>query len=106
MSKYLFTGKYTATGVKGLIQEGGSSRHQAVKSAVESVGGKLESFHFAYGETDIFAIVDFPDSAGAISLALLIGSTGVVSLSTVPLITVDEMDAAAKKSPSYRAPKG
>ena len=44
MPKFLVTVSYTLEGAKGLRKEGGTSREQAARSVVESVGGKLEAF--------------------------------------------------------------
>jgi len=62
MPKYLIQGYYTAEYVKGLLKEGGSKRREAVKRALEDVGAKLEAFYFAFGEADVYAIVDAPDN--------------------------------------------
>jgi uncharacterized protein with GYD domain len=104
MSKYLITGSYATEGVKGLMQEGGSNRRQAATAAIESVGGSVDSFYYSFGENDVVGIADFPDAASAAAISMMINSTGAVSLTLTPLITVEEMDAAAAKTPSYRAP--
>ena len=54
MPKYLFQASYTAEGAKGLQKEGGTKRRAAVEQLIKSVGGKLEAFYFALGETDVF----------------------------------------------------
>jgi hypothetical protein len=45
-----------------------------------------------------------PDHASMAAIALLIGSTGTVTLKTTVLLTPEEIDEAAKKTPVYRAP--
>jgi uncharacterized protein with GYD domain len=50
-----------------------------VKSAVESAGGRLESFDFAFGDHDVFLIADFPDNATATALALQVDASGAVT---------------------------
>ena len=105
MPKYMIEASYSVQGTQGLLKEGGSGRKAALEQALQSVGGKLESFYFAFGDTDVFLIADVPDSASAISASLTAHAAGGVShVKTTPLITVEEMDAAAKKSPAYRAP--
>ena len=104
MAKFLVQASYTAEGAKGLIKEGGSGRRTAVQKLIESMGGKIEAFYFAYGEHDAYVITDLPDAASGLALSLAVNASGVVRLSTVPLITVEEMDAAAKKSVAYRPP--
>jgi uncharacterized protein with GYD domain len=105
MAKFLVKARYTAPGgVQGVLSEGGSKRVEAVRAALESVGGSLESFYFAFGETDAFVIVDLPDNATAASLSLTVGATGTVAVTLVPLLTPEEVDRAAQMSPAYRAP--
>jgi uncharacterized protein with GYD domain len=104
MPKFLIRANYVGDGVKGLMSEGGSSRRDAARAAVESVGGSLDCLYFAFGDTDVYAICDVPDNASATALSLLINSSGAVSLNLVPLMTPEEVDAATAKTPSYRAP--
>jgi uncharacterized protein with GYD domain len=52
MPKFLIETSLSAEGMKGVHGEGGSARRDAVRRAVESVGGRLEMFYFAFGEHD------------------------------------------------------
>jgi uncharacterized protein with GYD domain len=104
MPKFLIRASYTTEGAKGLIKEGGSARRAAVQKIIEGLGGKVEAFYFAYGEDDALVIVDLPDAASGLALSLAVNASGAVRVSTTPLITVEEMDAASKKSVAYRAP--
>ena len=104
MAKYLIQGNYVGDGIAGLMQEGGSKRRDAAQAAVESVGGTLDSMYYAFGDTDVYAICDMPDAASAAAVSLLISSSGAVEISLTPLLTVEDLDAAAQKTPSYRAP--
>jgi uncharacterized protein with GYD domain len=104
MPKFLIKASYTQEGIRGLMKEGGAGRRAAVQKIVEGVGGRLEAFYFAYGDADAYVICDLPDSATGVALSLAVNASGAVRLSTIPLITVEEMDAASKKSVSYRAP--
>jgi len=104
MAKYLITASYTLDGTRGLIKEGGSSRRAAVEQMLQSLGGKLESFYYAFGQTDVFAIVDVPDAGSAVAVSLTINAAGGVQVRTTPLLAPAEIDAACKKSIRYRAP--
>ncbi|MFF5790499.1 GYD domain-containing protein [Paeniglutamicibacter sp. NPDC012692] len=104
MTKYLFEANYVGEGVKGLMRDGGTKRRDAVDAALKSVGGSLESFYYAFGETDVLGVFDIPDQASAVALSLLINSTGTVNLHLKPLMTPEDIDEAAQKTPSYRAP--
>ncbi len=86
------------------MQEGGTKRREAFKEALSSVGGTLESFYYAFGYYDVLGVFEVPDDASAVALSLLINSTGNVNVRLKPLLTVEDLDEAAKKTPTYRAP--
>ena len=104
MAKYLLQGSYTAEGSKGLLKDGGSKRRAAAKTLVESLGGKLECLYFAFGETDVVAIVDMPDSASAAAASLTIGASGGLTSKLTVLLAPEEIDQASKKSATYTPP--
>ena len=104
MTKYLFEGTYVGQGINGLMQEGGTKRRDAFAEALSSVGGSLESFYYAFGYYDVLGVFEAPDDASAAALSLLINSTGSVNVRLKPLLTVQDVDEAVKKTPSYRAP--
>lgn len=104
MAKFLIRANYVGDGVEGLMTEGGSKRRDAARAAVESVGGALECMYYAFGDTDVYGICDMPDDASATALSLMINSSGAVSINLTPLMTPEDVDAAAAKTPMYRAP--
>jgi uncharacterized protein with GYD domain len=104
MAKYLWQANYVGEGLKGLLKEGGSSRRAVVEKIITSMGGKLEAFYYAFGETDLYVIVDMPDNVSAAAFALTIAASGAVTLKTTVLMTPEEIDKAVKKPPSYRPP--
>jgi uncharacterized protein with GYD domain len=104
MPKYLIQGSYTAQGAKGVQKEGGTKRRQVVEALLKEVGGKLDAFYFTFGETDFAIIVELPDTVSSAALSLAVNASGAVAMRTIPLITVEEMDAATKKHLSYRPP--
>ena len=104
MPKYLFQVNYVGEGVKGLLKEGGSSRHAATEKMVQSMGGQIEAYYFSFGEHDCYVIADLPDNATAAAVALTVCASGAVVTKTIVLMTPEEVDMAAKKSPNYRAP--
>lgn len=104
MPFYLIQASYTPEGAKGLIKEGGSKRRAALQKAVESVGGKLHAFYFAFGKWDVIGIAEYPDHIAATGAALAVNTTGAVTARSTVLITPEEVDAAVKKSVTYRAP--
>jgi uncharacterized protein with GYD domain len=104
MPKYLIQANYVGEGLKGLLKEGGSSRRATVDKLLGSVGGRVEAFYYAFGDTDAFVIVDVPDNVTAAALSLTINATGTVSTKITVLLTAEEIDAAAKKTLAYRPP--
>jgi uncharacterized protein with GYD domain len=102
--KFLFKASYSVEGARGLMKEGGTGRRAAVQKVVEGLGGKLEAFYYAYGETDVYLIVDVPEALSGVAVSLAVNASGAVRLQTIPLITPEEIDAATKKAVAYRAP--
>ena len=81
-----------------------TARRQAIATAIESLGGKLECEYFALGEHDVYLIADLPDNVSATALGIATSSTGLVRTRTTALMTVEEVDRALEKSVNYRAP--
>jgi uncharacterized protein with GYD domain len=106
MPKFLIDASYTSEGVKGVQSGGGSARVEAVTKAVEGLGGKLECFYFAFGDRDVYTVIDLPDNESAVALAIAVGASGLVDIRTTPLVSAEEVDAAAQKSVSYTPPGG
>jgi uncharacterized protein with GYD domain len=104
MPKYLASFDYSATGTQGLLKDGGSQREKAVTAAVNALGGKVEAFYFAFGQSDAILILDLPDNVTAAALSLVVSATGAGAIKTTPLLTPMDIDAAAKMKVSYRAP--
>ena len=104
MAKYLHNVSYTHQGLKGVAAKGGSAREKAARDAVESVGGSVECFYFAFGESDVVLITDFPDTASAAALTLAVGSSGGATVRTTVLLSSKDIDEAAKKTVSYVPP--
>lgn len=104
MTKYLIMASYTAEGVQGLLKAGGTSRKQAIDTMVNDLGGKLESFYYAFGDYDVYAICSLPDTATAAAISLSINASGLVSITTTVLVDPEEIDKAKDISVKYRAP--
>jgi uncharacterized protein with GYD domain len=104
MPKYLFQGSYTPEGLKGLMEEGGSKRIEAAKQSLRSVGGKLESFYFAFGDYDFYIIVELPDNVSATAVTMAGNLSATFNIKTTVLLTPAEIDKAVKKSVDFRPP--
>src|SRR5579875_1431644 len=104
MPKYLVQGTYTAEGLRGLQKDSGSGRREAIEKLIKAAGGSVECVYFAFGEYDVLAILEAPDNAALASAAITVSASGLVRTRVTPLLTAQEMDAALKKSVSYRPP--
>jgi uncharacterized protein with GYD domain len=104
MPKYLLSVNYTLDGIRGVLAKGGSARKSAASAAAKSLGGKLDSFYFAFGSTDVYCVADLPNNEAAAALALAVSAGGGASVDTTVLLTPEEMDSAVKSQVSYRPP--
>jgi uncharacterized protein with GYD domain len=105
MAKYLLKVSYSADGLRGVMKEGGTNRVRAVEKALAGVGGSLESFYFAFGQDDVYVIVDVPDHTSAMAMAATVGSSGAIdSYETVVLLSPAEVDKAMELTVDYAPP--
>lgn len=105
MPKYMIQAQFSEGSLKGTIEEGGTARHQAVKAAVESMGGTLDAYFYTFGDYDVIGIAEMPDNATAAGFAMAVASAGgTAATKTTVLLTPAEMDEAVKKHPDYRPP--
>ena len=104
MPKYLIKASYTAEGIKGVLKEGGTSRRSAVEQLAKGLGGGVEAFYFAFGDDDVYTILEFPDNVSAAAVSMTVCSAGAVRSTVTVLLSPEEVDQAAKTSVSYRAP--
>jgi uncharacterized protein with GYD domain len=106
MPKYLLEVAYTAQGTKGVMKDGGSKRRGAARSAIKSLGGKMEAFYFAFGDQDAIVIADLPDAVSAAAMSLNVAATGAASAKVRVLLTAEDIDKATKKTAVYTPPGG
>jgi uncharacterized protein with GYD domain len=103
--KFLIKASYNAEGLRGIQAQGAGSRPAAVAAMCESVGGSMEAFCFAFGDTDAYVLVDLPDREAAAAVAMAVSTSGrLAKIETVVLLTADEFDEALKRQVTYRAP--
>lgn len=104
MAKYLLTANYTQKGTQGLLKEGGTGRREALTQTVESLGGSIEAFYYAFGGDDVVMIAELPDEASAVALSMRINAAGALNLSATALIDPATIDEAISKDVAYRLP--
>jgi uncharacterized protein with GYD domain len=104
MPKYLLQVNYVGAGVKGLLKDGGSKRRAVTEKLFKSVGGSLDAYYYAFGDTDLYIIADFPNHAAATACVLTVTATGTVTVKTTVLLRPEEVDDAGKITPTYSPP--
>jgi uncharacterized protein with GYD domain len=106
MPLYLTRFSYTAETWARLIAHP-EDRRNAARTYVESVGGTLHGFWYAFGAYDGLTLWEAPDDVSMAAVALAIGSGGALSsLETTVLLSVEDTMAAlgAAQGITYRAP--
>ena len=82
-------------------------RRAAARKYIESVGGKLHGFWYAFGEYDAYNIWEAPDNVSMAAVAIAITGGGALSkFETIPLLTVEETVEALRRAQTvgYRPP--
>jgi uncharacterized protein with GYD domain len=106
MSSFLLQVAYTPDAWANLIAHP-QDRIDAVRPAIEKLGGKIEHGWFAFGDYDIVAIVEMPTNVEAAAFSLAAAAGGAIrSIKTTPLLTSAEGVEAMKKAAKagYKAP--
>jgi uncharacterized protein with GYD domain len=106
MPLYLSRFSYTPETWAKLIRNP-EDRRKAAQTYIESVGGKLHGFWYAFGTHDGYNLWEAPDNVSMAAVALAISGGGALSsFGTTVLLTVDEAIAALRKAEQvrYRAP--
>lgn len=106
MPKYMIQAKLTTEGLKGTLDEGGTKREAAITKAIESLGGRMEVYYYAFGEYDVVGIADVPDNVSAAAFAMIVTMSGGATCSTTVLLTPEEVDQVSQKTVAYRKPGG
>jgi uncharacterized protein with GYD domain len=96
MPSYLLQVSYTAEAMAAMIKRP-QNRAEAVRKAIEKLGGKEVGFWLAFGEYDVVAIIEMPDDVHAAAFALAAAGGGACkAVKTTPLLSVEEELAALK----------
>ena len=106
MALYLTRFSYMPETWARLIANHEDSR-EAAQSYIESVGGKLHGFWYAFGTHDGYNLWEAPDNVSMAAVALAISGGGALSsFETTVLMTVDETLDALRKAEKvqYQAP--
>jgi uncharacterized protein with GYD domain len=98
MPHYLHRVAYSREGWEALLAHP-ENRIEAVRPAIEKLGGKIETAWFAFGEYDVILVTELPNnvSAAAISIAFA-GGGACKAMQTTPLMSPEEAVQAFKKA--------
>jgi uncharacterized protein with GYD domain len=98
MPRYLQQISYTREAWQALIKNP-QNRIDAVRPAVEKLGGKIETAYFAFGDYDVIVIAELPDNVSAAALAVAFAGGGACrNVKTTPLLSAAEAVEAMKKA--------
>ena len=108
MARYLLQASYASQTVSAMVNIP-EDRSAVARSIIERLGGRLESFDFAFGDYDAVAIAEFPDKVSVAALSMALGASGsFTTVKTTVLISMDEAMEAMRKAGTvgYRPPGG
>lgn len=106
MAHYMIQAAYTPDAWAGLVKNP-QDRAEAIRPAVEALGGKLVSFYMCFGDYDALGIAEMPDNVSAAAFSIAVSAGGAVKAAkTTPLMTVQEGMEAMRKAgqAAYRPP--
>jgi uncharacterized protein with GYD domain len=107
MPHFLIEAAYKDTAAKAMIANP-QGRSDVIGKACQSLGGRLISLYFAFGDYDVIVIVELPDNQAAMALAMAVGASGALSkYRTTVLLSPDEAVGAMQKAKEvgYSAPR-
>jgi uncharacterized protein with GYD domain len=107
MAHYLIQAAYTPEAWAALGKNP-QDRGEAIRPAVEAMGGRLDAFYMCFGEYDVVAIAEFPGNVDAGAFAISVAAGGAVkAFRTTPLFEPAEgVEAMRKSGSSDYAPPG
>lgn len=98
MSPYLFEVAYNADGWAALLKNP-QNRIEAVRPAIEQLGGRVIGAWYAFGDADIVLVAEMPDNVSAAALSLAFAAGGVLrSTRTTVLIPPEDAVQAMRKA--------
>ncbi len=106
MPFYLVQVAYTPEAWSHMVKSP-QDRLEAVKPAIEGLGGTLHWGALSFGDYDTIAITEFPDNVSSAAFAIAVAAGGAIkSLKTTPLMTTQEGIEAMRKAggAAYRPP--
>ncbi|MGA8152869.1 MAG: GYD domain-containing protein [Terriglobales bacterium] len=98
MPLYMHQIAYSSEGWSAIIAQP-QDRLEAVRSAIENLGGKVVTGWFSFGQYDVIAVTEMPDNVSAAAIAIAFAGGGACkSVNTTPLLTQEEALQAMRKA--------
>lgn len=98
MPQFLVQVAYNTPGWQALVNQP-QDRFEAVRPAIEKLGGRIVSGYFSFGDYDALVIVDMPNAVSAAALSIAFAAGGSIRASkTIPLLTREEAIEALKQA--------
>ena len=89
MALYMIQASYSTQGMSDLVNNP-QDRAANLRPVIERMGGKMESFDYAFGDFDAVVIVDMPDNTAVASVAMAVGASGAISSIKTTFIPMEE----------------
>jgi len=107
MARYMIHASYSTQGMSDLVNNP-RDRAANLRPVIERMGGKMESFDYAFGDFDAVVIVDMPDNTAVASVAMAVGASGAISSIKTTFIPMEEAMQAMRQAigVGYRGPGG
>ena len=106
MPLYMTQASYTPEAWAALTQNP-QDRSEALRGLAESMGGRLISFHYSFGDYDIVTMQEAPDDKTAAAILVAAVSAGhLKSIKTTTLLSVEDAMEVLRRAgeASYRGP--
>jgi uncharacterized protein with GYD domain len=103
--RYLFRAAFTVDGMKNLQKQSATGFKTGVAKFFESVGGKLESWYFDYGDSTAYGFVNYPDEIAAAAAQSSVNAGGFARVNYRRVLSAEDADKALAKSVGTRPPQ-
>jgi uncharacterized protein with GYD domain len=98
MPHFLHQIAYTREGWQAIVNNP-QDRIEAVRPAIEKLGGKIDTAWFAFGDYDVVIITEMPNNVSAAAIAIAFAAGGACkAVQTTPLMSTAEALEAMKKA--------
>jgi uncharacterized protein with GYD domain len=97
MAKFIILGNYTAQGIRTIKDSPG--RLDASREGLAAFGVTIDEFYLTFGQYDIVAVVDAPDTASAAKALMTLGMAGNVGTVTMAALSESEFRKVVSELP-------